>query len=323
MRFSYEFSVGSVRAREKSLLSSSDIEQLVSFKSTDEVIRFLNDKGYGEGKTVDDIITSHDKKVWDYLQSTAPDMGIFSPFLIQNDVHNLKVVLKGIMANRKYDDMFLTPYTIEPELIIDAAEHRAFHKLPEWLSKAADSAYEIIAHKGDARECDAVIDRAVMDEMLRKAERFHSEFLKEYIKTSVFYNNIKIAIRSSKTNVTSEFLAEALCDVQDFRKSSVISSAIKGEDYLIDELAKYSEYDCKNAIEQYKISPTSFERFVDDKLINLAKASCKRSSEGAEPLIGYYLGCEAEKKVIHIIASGIKTGSDKEIIRERLREIYG
>ena len=32
---------------------------------------------------------------------------------------------------------------------------------------------------------------------------------------------------------------------------------------------------------------------------------------------------EAEKKVIHIIASGIRTGSDTEIIRERLREIYG
>ena len=42
-----------------------------------------------------------------------------------------------------------------------------------------------------------------------------------------------------------------------------------------------------------------------------------------EPLIGYYLGVEAEKKVIHIIASGIRTGSDTEIIRERLREIYG
>ena len=55
----------------------------------------------------------------------------------------------------------------------------------------------------------------------------------------------------------------------------------------------------------------------------MAKESCKRSSEGAEPLIGYYLGSEAEKKVIHIISSGIRTNTDKETIRERLREIYG
>ena len=55
----------------------------------------------------------------------------------------------------------------------------------------------------------------------------------------------------------------------------------------------------------------------------MAKESCKHASEGAEPLLGYYLGCEAEKKVIHIIASGIRTKTDTDTIRERLREIYG
>ena len=42
-----------------------------------------------------------------------------------------------------------------------------------------------------------------------------------------------------------------------------------------------------------------------------------------DPLIGYYLGSDAEKKVIHIIASGIRTNTDTDSIRERLREIYG
>ena len=323
MSLSYEYSVGSVRAREKSLLSPVDIEQLLSLGSVEKIARFLSDKGYGDGSTVDEILISHDKKVWDYLNQTAPDINVFSPFYIQNDVHNLKVVLKGVMADRKYDDLFLSPYTIEPELITEAVEHRAFQKFPEWLSDSADRAYEIIAHKGDARECDSILDKAVMDEMIRRCDGFRSQFLKDYINTFVFYNNIKIAIRSSKTKVNADFLNNALSEVKDFRKDAVVSSAVKGTDYLMDELSKYSEYDCKRAIEQYKLSPSAFEKFVDDRLITLAKESCKRTSEGAEPLIGYYLGCEAEKKVIHIIASGVRTGSDKEIIRERLREIYG
>ena len=76
-------------------------------------------------------------------------------------------------------------------------------------------------------------------------------------------------------------------------------------------------------MEAYKESPAAFERFVDDRLITLAKESCKRASEGAEPLLGYYLGTEAEKKTLHILYSGIKTKTDQDIIRERLREIYG
>ena len=82
-------------------------------------------------------------------------------------------------------------------------------------------------------------------------------------------------------------------------------------------------YGCKQAMEQYKSSPSAFEKFVDDRLMMLAKESCKRTSEGAEPLLGYYLGEEAQNKVLHIIYSGVKTGADTEIIRERLREIYG
>ena len=94
MALSYEFSIGSVRAKEISLFTNSDFEQLIACKSTDELCRVLNDKGYGNGKSIDDIINNHMEKTWSYLKSITPDFEIFSPFIIQNDIHNLKVVLK-------------------------------------------------------------------------------------------------------------------------------------------------------------------------------------------------------------------------------------
>ena len=323
MALSYEFSIGSVRAREKSLLTSSDIEQLLSFKSVDEIKRFLSDKGYGDGRDVDEIIKNHSVEVWEYLRSVAPDFSIFDPFLIVNDAHNFKVTLKGTMSGRKYDELIISPSTIASEKLREAVEHKKFTSLPDWLSKSCEEAYDIIATKNDAKESDAVIDNAVMKETLRLAKGFSSDFLKKYFRTQIVYNNIKIAIRSARTGSSADYLNKALCDVEGFRKNAVTAAAVKGSEYLIDELSKYSEYDCNKAMECYKQSPASFERFVDDKLILAAKESCKRSSEGCEPLVGYYLGCEAEKKVIHIITNGIKTGTETEIIRERLREIYG
>ncbi len=323
MGLSYEFSIGSVRAKEKNLLSSSDIEQLVAYNSTDELVRFLNEKSYGEGKNVDEVLKSRTDSLWDYLKSVAPDFSIFDPFIIENDAHNFKVILKGIMSGKKREKLLVEPYTIDIDILNKAVEHKRFDILPDWLKDAAKDAYEIITHKTDARESDAVIDNATMREMLKLAYAADSEFISEYFNTLVFYNNIKIAIRSSKAETDADFLNKAMCDVKEFRKSSVISAALKGYETLIDELSKYSEYDCKNAVEQYKASPSLFERFVDDKLMGLAIICCKRASEGCEPLLGYYLGVETEKKVIHIIESGIRTASDKEVIRERLREIYG
>lgn len=323
MALSYEFSIGSVRAKEKSLFTNADIDRLLACNSEDELAGLLSDKGYGDGKTVDEIVESHTEAMWDYLKSIAPDFEIFSPFFCQNDVHNLKVVLKGTIADRSYKNLLAAPNTISTETLKEAVEKRNFSLLPAWLSQPADEAYEILAHTGDARMSDALTDRAVMEKMLSDSEKFHSEFLKKYFKTYVFYNNIKIALRSARIGAGADYLNKALCDVGGFDKSSVIKAAVKGIDALTDKLSKCGEYDCNSAVEEYKKSPSAFERFVDDKLIKYAKESCKRVSEGAEPLLGYYLGCEAEKKAVHIIASGLRTNTGKDIIRERLREVYG
>lgn len=323
MALSYEFSIGSVRVKENSLFTKADIEQLIACKNEAELVRTLNDKGYGSGNNVDDVIFDNTQKMWSYLKSVAPDFNIFNPFFYQNDIHNLKVVLKGIMSGRDYKPLLINPCTINPDDLKKAVENRKFSIFPEWISKSADRAYEVLAHTSDARLSDAIIDKAVMEKMLETSKKSGSAFLELYFKTSVFYSNIKIALRSARTGTTKDFLNQALCDVELFRKSDVINSAVKGIDPLVDTLAKFSEYDCNKSIEAYKSSPVEFEKFVDNKLIVMTKEMCKRVSSGAEPLMGYYLGCEAEKKALHIIASGIRTKTDVETIRERLREIYG
>lgn len=323
MALSYEYSIGSVRAKEKSLLNRQDIEQLLGCKSSAELCSMLGDKGYGEGKTVDEAIENRDSETRSYIKSVAPDMSVFNPFYLLNDAHNFKVALKGTMADREYRGLMLEPCTVAFDTVIKAVEGRRMNLLPEFMQKPCDEAYEIIAHTGDAREGDALVDRAFMEEILRLAQNSGSEFLYNYFNTFVFYSNVKIAIRSARSGADRAYLEKALCETADFDKNKIIEAAQKGGDALIETLSKISACGCDKAIEQFKKSPSAFERFVDDRLILAARESCKRTSEGAEPLIGYYLAREAEKKVIHIIDSGIRTNTDSEIIRERLREIYG
>ncbi len=156
----YEYSIGSVRAREKKLLSSSDIEQMLALKSEKELVRFLSDKGFGEGDTVDELIASNTEKMWKYVKSVAPDMNLFEPFFAQNDVHNLKTVLKGTMSDRDYGSLLISPCMTGEKNMIEAVENRRFDSLPEWLGNAADKAYGLLAETKDARLSDAVIDKA-------------------------------------------------------------------------------------------------------------------------------------------------------------------
>lgn len=323
MALSYEFSIGSVRAKETSLLNAQDIEQLLACRSVSDLCAVLADKGVGEGDSVDGLLDSFTRDTWTYLKSVAPDFDIFRPFIISNDSHNFKVALKGTMAQREYRELMLEPCLTPHDDVVKAVENRRMNLMPEFMQKPCDEAYELLAHTSDARAADSVLDKAVMEEMLRLSTEFNSEFLQKYIETLVFYSNIKTAIRAARTKAGKDYLEKALCECPGFRRKAVIEAAVKGIDYLTDLLEHCADYDCGKAMEQYKLSPSAFEKFVDDKLMLQARECCRRASEGAEPLLGYYLGTEAQKKAIHIIASGIRTGADTDKIRERLREIYG
>ncbi len=323
MALSYEFSIGSVRARELRLLSKSDIEQMIALGDVQALVRFLKDKGFGEGETIDEIIESNTEQMWTYLRSVTPDFSIFEPFLCQNDIHNFKTILKGIMSERKYQGLLASPSVVSLDDMTKAVENRRFDLLPEWLQKSADQAYSLLAETKDARMSDAAVDRAMLEKLLYEGKKSKSRFLMLYFETMVFYANIKIALRAARTGTKDYYLDMALCEVRDFDKEVVKRAALQSSDMLCKYLDKLKAYDCYKAMEAYYQSPSDLERFVDNMLMGIARKYCRYASEGSEPLMGYYLACGQERKLIHIIASGLGTNSTVDVIRERLRETYG
>ena len=291
----YEFSIGSVRAREKRLLSSSDIEQMLALKSEKELVRFLKDKAFGDGETVDELIASNTEIMWKYVKSVAPDMNLFEPFFIQNDVHNLKTVLKGTMSDRDYDNLLIKPCMTDEKTLVWAVENRRFDKLPEWLASAADTAYGLLAETKDARLSDAVIDKAVMQKLISESKKIKSVFLSE----------------------------QALCECDGLDLPTLIKNTVSGEKTLIKYLEKINVHDCSKAVALYQKSPSEFEKFVDDGTMKIARELCRHSSIGPEPLLGYCMGCEFDRKTVNIISGGIKTKTSPDKIRERLRVSYG
>ncbi len=79
MALSYEFSIGSVRAKENALFSKTDLEQLLGCKTTAELCQTLSDKGYGTVGAFDEMTKRHMDGVWEYLRRIAPDFGVFAP----------------------------------------------------------------------------------------------------------------------------------------------------------------------------------------------------------------------------------------------------
>lgn len=318
------FAIGNLRARENRLLSSGDLNQLSAAKNTEELAKMLTDRGIGATDTADvpKLLSEETAKLWEYVTENAPDMSAFEPFLYENDFHNYKAVLKGVVSGREYGGLLILPATVEIAVIERAVKDKRFDLLPEFMRSAAEEAYSVFTKTGDSQLADCIIDAGLMTAQIDKAKKIGNPVILKLITVTVFYNNMKAALRAAKANKSAAFLENLLTETGVVSKKAMIAAALGGEEKLLELMSKATELGGGEAAEVYRRSPAEFEKFADDCVIKTAR-QCKYITIGIEPIVGYTLARKAEITDLRIIYSGIKTGQPTEKTRERLRELYG
>lgn len=323
---SYGFAIGNLRARENTLLKKSDLAQLTALGSTDSLAATLRDKGFGDRTTqvdVPQLLKKENEQLWDYLYGIAPDKKVFDPFLLENDYHNLKVILKALVRNVDAAPMLLHPVTVVPQIIQNAVREKRFELLPDMMKDAAARGYEILTSSGDAQLCDGVIDKACMQAqlMLVHDRQYHCPLAAEIVSTMVFYNNMKAALRCARSAKNAAFLNETLVETGIIDADRLKNAVLSGTEKVL-ELLSAAGHGGEQAAAAYEKSPSDFEKFCDDYVMSLARRA-KFVTMGVEPVVGYYMARKAEIKNIRIIYSGIKTGQPEQMTTGRLRELYG
>ena len=321
---SWGFSVGAVKAKEIGLFTKQDIEQLISFKSINKLNGYLHDKGYGYTDTETDteqLLTNETEKLWQYVFKIVPDISVFTPILLNNDFHNLKVAVKGIISGRKYDHLFLHPSVTEALTIEKAVKDKDYSLLPDYMVDTAHEAAEILLRTADAQLSDGIIDKGLMEAELNTAEKSSSHIIKEYFLIKVFYENIKIALRGAKASKPISFYDYSLCTNKHLETDDLKKSALSGVDRVLEYMRTKNVFGSAELADIFEESPTAFEKAVDNKMMSVIKRA-KSLTFGPDVVVGYTLGKLAEIKAVRMIASGIRTESDENTIRERLRELY-
>ena len=320
---SYAFAVGNVRAKETTLLKKQDIEQLLVLKSSAEGFAFLRDKGYAYPDSPDyRIFKDEEQKLWEYIKEVAPDFSVFSAFILGNDFQNIKSVLKCMATSAEYEEYILSPYTVEPKTIEKAVADQNYSLLPADMSEAVKKAAEALFKIGDPQLCDALLDSACMSLKQKKAQELRLPMLSDLIKISVFYENVKAAIRCARANKSAAFCEICLIDLSGLPKKELVSAVLKGTEEVLNLVEKASRYSSAEAVAAFRNSPSEFEKFVDDLIMSVI-LKAKYIAVGAEPLIAYLQAKLCEIKVARIALNGITVGESEEKVREMLRELYG
>lgn len=317
----YTYAVARIRAKENSLLTKQDLDQLLTAKSYDEAIRYLADKGFDGGGGFSDyneLLTGENEKIWALIKELKIDKDALKVFLYKKDFHNLKSAVKSTVTGVKTERLYLKGGNISPETIEKAVSEKEYSLLPDNMKRAAQEAMTVLLQTGDGQKCDMIIDRAALEAILEAGRASDDKMIAEYAEITVALADIKIAVRGSALSKNADFMKFAMAECDTVNTAMLSLAAAKSLDDILDYLSKtpYS-----GAGEALSVSYSEFEKWCDNLIMDKISAQ-KANPFTIAPIAAYILARENEINAVRIILSGKANGLSNEFIRERLRELY-
>ncbi|MCR5293923.1 MAG: V-type ATPase subunit [Lachnospiraceae bacterium] len=319
--WSYTYAVARIRVLETRLLTNNDVSAMTALKSADAVVTFLKDKGWGDssdGNEPERIFALEEQKTWALMKELGVDFSVFDVLSLPNIYHNLKAGVKEVCTSSSNEKAFFADDRFGRENMLKILSEKDWTALPAHMRKAAEEALENMLHTRDGQLSDVIVDRACLDAIEAAGRASRDDVIRDYAGSQVAVTDIKIAVRAAKTRKSLDFLLRALAPCSSFDVKALAQAAFQGEDSLLDFL---SSSGFREAAEALKVSPSVFERWCDNRMIETIRPQ-KYETASVGPLVAYLLARENEIKTARIIITGKINGLTDEAIRERTREMY-
>lgn len=314
-----------IRAMETRLLTGEKMEQILSARSDEEVVKLLQENGYPtmsleSPEAMDAAITAAREETLRDLGDSAPDKRYLDIFKLKYDYHNAKAILKAKAMETDPDHMLADLGRVPAAELKEAIAGGDMNQLPHLLAAAIAEAKEVLDTTRDPQLGDIVLDRWMYRDEMETAEATGSEFLRGYVRISIDAANLRSLVRTIRMGKTAAFLEGVLFSGGNVDESEILEIACDcgagvAEMYASTELHAAAQAGAE-ALKGGAL--TEFEKLCDDAVSGYLSGA-QMVAFGEAPLIGYLAARETEYTNLRILLMGRAAGLDPEIIRARLR----
>lgn len=331
-----KFIQGSTRIRvmEKTLLTDESLKRLLEANSLDESLKLLQDSIYQNA-----INSLENKRDYEYilkqeLLKTFKDLYEISPEKEEVDVlalkyfyHNLKVLLKESILKNDFRDLYILIGNFDLNKFRENIEEKSSvvsdDRFEKYL-KVIEGARSVYEESKDPQDIDIFIDKKYIEDLLKSADKTEVPLIKDFVKYTIDFTNIKTFLRVKDKKVTEEFLDKILFDGGSIDKGTYfkfINEEIT-KDLRLWSSSRFSKNVSKGVEEFIKTGSLSgFETEMDNFLMGIVKET-KRVTYGPEVLFGYGYAKEIEIKNLRLILISKLNEIKSSNLKERLRESY-
>ena len=248
----------------------------------------------------------------------------FSMWRYPYDCNNIKAAIKCFFREISCRGMLFEFGTVSAYDVEQMPAKRDFSALPVRMAQAAEAAMAQYSKTKNPQEIDFLIDRACYADMLAAAEESGVLFAVSLIRSKIDLINLVTCIRMMRMQCGEAgraLLFEALLEGGTLDRAFFTSYYELGERALWEHLA-YTDYKTMaEEISSREPRLTEVERIADRIWMEKIKEA-RFVPYGAEVLIGFLLGVEAEVRNLRVVLAGKEAGLSAETILERIRDGY-
>lgn len=314
----YPYAVAAVRSMENKLLTKNQLLQMADAKTAEDAFKLFKETTYGKDNNFgidefDNAISSHLSDVYSSV-SKLIEGNFTDVFLIKNDYHNLKVLIKSEISGKNADNFLIDGGTIPVGKIVSAFRERKFNELASIDTKAINEAFEMYSATKNAKYIDFIMDKACFRAMKEAVKKTKLSYAVDYVTKLADITNLKTLFRICEFSLNPTIMEEAYVEGGSLSKEFFNKAALENDFGSVIDTEYKSLYD-------EAVSVGIFEKNCDDYIMNFIKEAKYKSLTG-EPIVAYILAKENEARILKTILTCKISGIASETIKERVRETY-
>jgi len=322
----YEFINARIKAREKSMPDTTDIERMIDAATAQDTFRVLNDTDLADN-LLDVDATSYYKAIKRdivdlkiFLEKNLPDKNILMLLLSEEDANNMKVLFKARLGGLELKDGDLSDAGLQS---VDALKALILEDKKNITNSGFENIVNMLKEqlKGNTEpsEIDNVIDKQFYSYMLMLAKSIKNSFVLLYVKKLIDIANIKSFLRSKKLGRNKTFLVSRIIEGGSFDSNKLSDLFEKdvaaASAYLSEIFDKSTRNDFIDIVKNNDLGRLSdlFLRHMQNFFTQI-----KYSSEGPGIVLQYYFNKMNAYRNIRLVMIGKLNDIEPAKIKEHI-----
>lgn len=321
-----------IRTYELRLLKREDVERMLKAPDLGSVLDLLSGTVYQfnreetlRTKNFNQILMNHLVDVYRELFTIAPDSEIVELFTLKYSYHNLKVLLKQHFLEEQHEDLLIPIGGLSLDALrnlVETGNSEVAHPIMVEAVQHAKSDYN------EQRLLEAItvyLDTYYFRHLRIIADRIDYEPITKMIDTQIDLYNLSTLVRSLNQGKPRSHLYTVLSSAGTISKQEIIDESMNGAVAVLRKLYGGKSYGSqleRVIVDNNRIDTLKLDKLMEDLIHDIVSEGLYQPF-GPLPMLGFIYAKETEVTNLRLILVGKDNQIEEQILRERVREVYG